>query len=128
MTNKPGLKRSIRIWIAFFILALVLSGVTAFPIESELRWICSWWPEQESGFSHWLVTCRDAIVETNARYPYLAYGYDWLAFAHIVIAVSFIGPWLDPVRNIWIIQFGMIACVLILPLAFIAGPIRQIPF
>jgi len=33
----------------------------------------------------------------------------------------------DPVKNIWVIQFGMIACVMVLPLAFIAGPIRHIP-
>ncbi len=35
---------------------------------------------------------------------------------------------MDPVRNIWVIQFGMIACIMVFPLALIAGPIRQIPF
>lgn len=58
----------------------------------------------------------------------MSYGTDWLAFAHIVIAVVFIGPLKDPVRNVWVIQFGMIACILIIPLALICGPIRQIPF
>ncbi|MGZ6520099.1 MAG: hypothetical protein ACXVED_21170, partial [Bacteroidia bacterium] len=33
-----------------------------------------------------------------------------------------------PVKNIWVIQFGMIACVMVFPLALIAGHIRQIPF
>jgi hypothetical protein len=33
-------------------------------------------------------------------HPWLAYGTDWLAFAHIVIAVFFIGPFVDPVQNI----------------------------
>jgi hypothetical protein len=64
----------------------------------------------------------------NQRYPFLAYGYDWLAFAHLVIAVAFVGPLKDPVRNIWIIEFGMIACLMIFPLALIAGWVRQIPF
>jgi hypothetical protein len=45
-----------------------------------------------------------------------------------VIAVAFIGPLKDPVKNIWVMQFGMIACVMVFPLAFIAGPIRGIPF
>jgi len=58
----------------------------------------------------------------------LAYGYDWLAFAHIVIALFFIGPLKDPVKNIWVIEWGMLACVAVLPLAFIAGGVRGIPF
>jgi hypothetical protein len=49
----------------------------------------------------------DAVKTTNASYPYLAYGTDWLAFAHLVIAVAFIGPLMQPVKNVWVIQFGM---------------------
>ncbi len=60
--------------------------------------------------------------------PYLLYGNDWLAFAHLVIAVAFHGVWRDPVRNVWVVEFGMIACVGIIPLALICGPIRDIPF
>ena len=44
----------------------------------------------------WLVTVRDALIATNDRYPFLAYGYDWLAFAHLVIAVAFVGPFAIP--------------------------------
>jgi hypothetical protein len=121
------LRNQVKALIIFFIIALVLSGVTAFPLETELRWVCSWWPEQHSGFYKWLSTCYNAIKNTNAQYPYLAYGYDWLAFAHIVIAMAFIGPLKDPVKNIWIIEWGCIACIAVIPLAFIAGPIRQIP-
>jgi hypothetical protein len=55
------------------------------------------------------------------------YGTDWLAFAHLVIAVAFWGPLRDPVRNIWVIEWGMIACVGIVPLALFAGPVRDIP-
>lgn len=40
----------------------------------------------------------------------------------------FIGPFIDPVRNLWTLQAGLIACVLVIPLALICGPIRQIPF
>ena len=44
------------------------------------------------------------------------------------IGTAFIGPLRDPVRNIWVIEFGMIACLMVIPLAFICGPIRGIPF
>ena len=54
-------------------------------------------------------------------------GFDWLAFAHVVIAILFIGVLRDPVRNIWVVEFGMIACILILPFAFVMGHERGIP-
>jgi hypothetical protein len=118
----------IRILILLFILGLVFSGVTAFPIETQLSFAVknlNFFPE----FVHrWLITVYTAVKTTNANYPFLSYGTDWLAFAHIVIAVAFIGPLRDPVKNIWIIQFGMIACIMVIPLALIAGSIRQIPF
>lgn len=122
------LQKSIRRWLIFFIVALVLSGITASPIETELRWVCSWWPERTSSFYQWLSGCYNAIHDINLKYPFLAYGYDWLSFAHVVIAIAFIGPLKDPVRNIWVIDFGRIACLLIIPLALIAGEIRGIPF
>jgi hypothetical protein len=56
------------------------------------------------------------------------YGTDWLGFAHITIAISFIGPLRDPVKNIWGVEFGMIACLLLILLALICGPLRGIPF
>ena len=61
-------------------------------------------------------------------YPFLAYGTDWLAFAHLVIAVAFWGPLRDPVRNVWVVKFGMIACAGVVPLALIAGAARGIPW
>lgn len=76
----------------------------------------------------WLERVNDGITATNALYPFLAYGTDWLAFAHIVLAAAFIGPFRDPVRNKWVIDFGLIACAAVIPLAMIAGPIRGIPF
>ncbi len=40
----------------------------------------------------------------------------------------FIGLFRDPVRNVWVVQWAMIACLSIIPLALIAGPVRGIPF
>jgi hypothetical protein len=33
----------------------------------------------------------------------------------------------DPVKNIWVIQFGLVSCISIFPLAFVAGAFRGIP-
>jgi hypothetical protein len=127
--------RPIRIWLAIFMAGLVLSGVTAFPLETELQWLVwffhSSWLEpiaQSSRLLPWIERVDAGLTETNARFPFLAYGTDWLAFAHLVIAVAFIGPFVDPVRNKWVITFGLVACAGVIPLALIAGQVRGIPF
>ena len=51
-----------------------------------------------------------------------------MAFAHVAIAVFFIRPFVDPVRNIWVLKAGIIACVLVVPLALVCGAIRHIPW
>ena len=76
----------------------------------------------------WMEKLQEGINETADKYPFLFYGYDWLAFAHFVIAILFIGPLRDPVKNIWVIEFGMIVCLLIIPFALVAGHFRGIPF
>jgi hypothetical protein len=132
--TQPNHLRSIRFWLAVFIASLILSGLTAFPLQTESRWLVSLLhadlvkPVAESaGLLPWIEWVDEAIRATNLRYPFLAYGTDWLAFAHLVIAVAFIGPYLDPVRNKWVITFGLIACGGVIPLALIAGHLRDIP-
>jgi hypothetical protein len=120
--------RAIRLWMAVLIAGLVLSGVTAFPLQAELRWLLlvlqttALRPAAE--YSHllpWITRVHVALTATNKLYPFLAYGTDWLAFAHLVIAVVFIGPYRDPVRNKWVVTFGLLACAGVIPLALIAG-------
>ena len=126
--------RRIRFWLAVLMTGLVLSGLTAFPLQTELGWLCSqveaaWLrPFAEfTGLLSWIERVNDGVRNTDARYPFIAYGTDWLAFAHLVIAVAFVGPYIDPVRNKWVITFGLIACASVVPLALIAGPVRGIP-
>ncbi|MFD3684427.1 hypothetical protein ACFWTE_06370 [Nocardiopsis sp. NPDC058631] len=128
------LLRRIRIWIALFVVGLVVSGVTAFPLSAEMRLADALLsgplvPVAEAlpGLAEWVARVRDGLDATEAAYPFVLYGTDWLAFAHLVIAVAFVGPYRDPVRNVWVVQFGMIACAMIVPLALICGPIRGIP-
>ena len=117
----------IRLLLVFFIVALILSGVTAFPIETELHSLMSHRGQMPDWLAGFLTTAYEGMSYANAHYPMLSYGNDWLAFAHIVIAMAFIGPIKDPVRNVWVIEWAMLACVAVIPLALIAGPIRHIP-
>ena len=128
MLTEFKLKRKIKTWIFVFILFLILSGVTAFPIEAELTFLVNHSSSFPEVLQKWLLDIYNEVKATNTSFPHLSYGTDWLAFAHIVIATAFIGPLIHPVKNIWVIQFGMIACIMVFPLALIAGPIRHIPF
>ena len=126
--------REIRFWLLLFIIGLVLSGVTAFPLETELRGLVAVLQDgglrsvaEKAHLLPWLERVLAALSTTNHNYPFLAYGTDWLAFAHLVIAMAFIGPYRDPVRNEWLITFGLLACAAVPALALIAGPVRGIP-
>ena len=128
------LLRRIRGLLAFFITALVFSGLTAFPLCWELDVLASLvgvspnvLPETYSGLQYWIALVHQGVANTDAAYPFMAYGTDWLAFAHLVIAIAFLGPLRDPVRNRWVLEFGMIACVMVIPTALICGAIRGIP-
>ncbi len=83
--------------------------------------------QANSGLARWILKVREALHETDAKYPFMAYGTDWLAFGHFAIAVVFIGVLRDPVRNVWLFTFGMVACVLVIPYAFVFGALRGIP-
>ncbi|MFJ7264051.1 hypothetical protein ACIQV2_28280 [Streptomyces globosus] len=121
MSERNALRRRIRAWLVLFLVCLVLSGLTAFPLVTEVRLA-------NSLIGHeWLARIGEGLDTADARYPFLLYGTDWLAFAHLVIAVFFYGVLRDPVRNVWIIEAGMIACAGIVPLALICGQIRGIP-
>ncbi|WKE69419.1 hypothetical protein [Streptomyces sp. WP-1] len=133
MSDRAALLKGIRRWLVFFVVCLVLSGATAFWLVHELRWTESvlralGTPDPLPGLTGWIARVRDGLDAVDAKYPFVLYGTDWLAFAHLVIAVAFYGPYRDPVRNIWVIEFGMIACAGIVPLALVCGPIRGIPF
>lgn len=117
---------NIRKWIRIFIVALLLSGLTVIPVEKELAFLCRVFPTG-TFIGEWIDKIYTGIHATNRDYPFLAYGNDWLAFAHFMLAFLFIGPFKDPVKNRWVIEFGIIACLLIIPYAMVAGYFRGIP-
>ena len=118
----------IRIWIIIFMVALMISGLTAVPLEwgtQLLAEVTEPWGEPWSG---WSAYSAEAVAHVGNTYPMLFYGTDWLAFAHVVIALAFVGPYRDPVRNRWVIEWGLWCCLLVLPFAFLWAPVRGIPF
>jgi hypothetical protein len=123
-----------RISLAIFIFGLVVSGLTAFPLETEMKVLCALLGihnaqeyENFSGLYHWIAYVSHGLTETYRKYPFIGYGTDWLAFGHLVIAMFFVKPLLQPSGNLWVLKCGLIACMAIIPLAFLAGEVRQIP-
>lgn len=124
-----------RLVLGFFIVALVISGLTAFPLLTELEILARLLgvpadaqAETLTGLQHWIAVVRNGLRDIYGEYPWIAYGTDWLAFGHLTIAMFFVGPWRNPVANAWVLKVGLVACAAVIPLAFICGPIRGIPF
>ena len=138
MNREARLRRRIKALTWIFIIGLVLSGATAIPLVTELDWLANWTGARElvetpaatnaPDWALWLVKVQTALHEISQKSPFLAYGTDWLAFGHFVIALAFVGALRDPVRNRWLFDFGLIACVLVIPYALVFGAIRGIPF
>lgn len=128
--HNPKTLKQIRWLIALVITGLLLSGITAFPLTFELQLFDQYLQSHHfsGSVAEWIHRVAAGLKETDEHYPFIAYGTDWLAFAHIMIAVAFIGPFRDPVKNSWIIDWGLICCIMVIPLALIAGPVRDIPF
>lgn len=118
--------KTIKRLLLLFIVALFISGLTAIPVDAQLSFLLKH-TAKGNAFYTWIEKVLSAYREVNNAHPFLFYGYDWLAFAHFVLAILFIGPYRDPVKNIWVLQFGLIACVLVIPFAFVAGHLRGIP-
>ena len=131
--EQSPVRKRVRLLTYFFIFALAVSGITAIPLVFEISilikifgegtFFASLWP----AMSEWITYLYEGIIDISNEYPFVFYGTDWLAFGHIVIAISFIGILKDPVKNIWITEYAMIACILVIPMSIIFGPIREIP-
>jgi hypothetical protein len=124
--NIERTQKIVRRLLLLFMICLFLSGLTAIPVDTQLSILVKS-VQQGTSLHAWLQKVLLAYREVAGEHPFLFYGYDWLAFAHFVLALLFIGPFRDPVRNIWVIQFGLMACVLVIPFAFVAGSFRGIP-
>src|SRR5215472_7920615 len=121
MNRENILLHRIKLLTWLFIIGLFLSGATAIPLQTEVNLLANFFRADgnSSGLAQWLQRVSNALTQTQSQHPFLFYGTDWLAFGHFVIAIAFIGALHDPVRNRWLYTFGMIACALVVPYAFI---------
>jgi hypothetical protein len=128
--SEAALLTRIRAWTLFFMAGLFVSGITAIPLKPELDLLVQNFAQGNppTALGAWLLAVQSAIHEVSTRWPFLALGTDWLAFGHIVIGLGFIGLLRDPVRNEWLITWGMIACALVIPWAWCFGWARGIPW
>jgi hypothetical protein len=124
----------IRALLLFFMAGLVLSGLSAVPLQWEVEILKAWAGSGSllsqffPSVSIWIDHVYQGVKNGYGQYPFLAYGTDWLAFGHVAIALAFIGPLREPTRNLWVVEFGMIVCLLVIPWTLIFGPLRGIPF
>jgi len=120
--------------LGLFIFGLVVSGLTAFPLLHELNILSKMLGIENvsqyhsySGLRYWIAFVNHGLEVTYAQFPFIAYGTDWLAFGHLVIAMFFIKPLLSPQGNVWVLKCGLVACAAVIPLTLIAGEVRGIP-
>ncbi len=124
--------KKIRVAIIIVMFGLFISGVTAFPLLHELNFIANLLaddlnPANHTGLTHWILRVREGLDVTYQAYPFIGYGTDWLAFAHLMIMLFFILPYRDPIRYEGVLHVGIWSSLLIFPLALICGAIREIP-
>lgn len=117
--------KTIRIHLILFISLLAISGITAFPIQTEIDFMMNHIDSFPPFLRDWIESLYHDIHNTPSV---MFYGTDWLAFAHIIIGLFFIPVYLNPEKYKINLQIGIAACFLVFPLAFVCGPIRNIPF
>jgi hypothetical protein len=129
------LLRRYRLALYLFLTGLVVSGLTAFPLLTEVRILSRLLGivnaadyQSYTGLLHWIAFVQFGLEETYARFPFAAYGTDWLAFGHLAVAAFFVRPFFQPLDSDWVLKTGLFLCAGIVPLAFIAGQVREIPF
>jgi hypothetical protein len=116
--------------LAIVAFGLFVSGVTVWPAVLELKLAVSilWGDAAPTSALHsFILEAIEGLEYVGENYPFLLYAHNWLAFAHIMLAILFAGAIRDPVRNVWIVQAGLIICALILVLAIFAIPARVFP-
>lgn len=112
------------------VFGLLVSGVTLWPAVSELQLAVRlvWGEGPPSGVLHaFILRAIEGLTVVHAQYPFMLYAHDWLAFAHIVLALLFAGAIRDPVRNVWVVECGLLMCALVPVLAGICIPLRGLP-
>jgi len=120
--------KKIRTYTALLMAGLVIAGVPAFFIPWGVDLIVNHSPLPKwINQTAWLNYVLNGVIQIDKSYDFIWYGMDWMAFAHLLFAILFYGLYKDPIRNKWLVSFGLVACVAIAPIALGFGHLRGIP-
>jgi len=127
-TSEIKLRRKIKAVIIITIIGLLLNGISAVPLQTELKMLLSNPGSLPAFLGDWWIYVQKGVHDTTKNYRFMRYGFDWLAFAHLLIAIAFIGPLKDPIKNEWVVRWGMTASALSVVMALGWEQRRAIPF
>ena len=108
---------------------LFVSGVTIWPWDIELSFAISALqaiagPEPLIQLLQDIQQDMRLLEQSNSFVLYVA---DWLAFAHLVLAVLFLMALKNPIRNVLVVRFGILCSLSVPVLAITCIPMRGIP-
>src|SRR5436190_2096707 len=126
-TIEKQLRGRIKAAIIITILGLLLNGISSLPLRTELNILLSYSSHLPQFLVDWWTYVNQGVLETSEKYNFMRYGFDWLAFAHLTIAIAFLGPLRDPIKNQWVVKWGMIVSALGIVMAFGWERLRDIP-
>ncbi|HKB58396.1 MAG TPA: hypothetical protein VKC51_12490 [Lacunisphaera sp.] len=131
----PSLVLRYRFALLLFLGGLVFSGLTAFPLLTEIRILAALLGtgdpahyQELTGLAHWIAYVHLGLEQTYAKFPFFGYGTDWLAFGHLASAAFFVRPLFKPLDSDWVLKTGLAICAAVVVVALIAGQVRGIPF
>ena len=67
LNTEIEIRKSIRNWVLVFVIALVLNGITAFALETELAWLDYLFKSSDADLYFWIDKVYKALRETNNR-------------------------------------------------------------
>ena len=126
-SHEVRLRQKIKAAVIITILGLLLNGISAVPLLTELKILLSKPNALPQFLRDWWTYVNTGVKETTNKYEFMRYGFDWLAFAHLLIAIAFLGVLKDPIKNEWLVKWGMIASALSVVMALGWERVRSIP-
>ena len=85
------IERQIKKYVWIFIVGLVLSGLSAIPLVWGVDFVVDILEEIEfhSQVFSLMKQVQNVLIFNAEHFPFMAYGNDWLAFAHFLFALLF---------------------------------------
>lgn len=123
----------IRLVLAIAIVCLILGSLATLAAPHTISVVLSILSRMEiatpdtSHSFRWLQHIQLQLGRDSDLHPMLHFCADLFAFVQLVFALALIGPLRNPIRNQWVIQFGILACCGLIPVALILGPWHGLP-